>query len=207
MISEWFVVSQKKVTHAFSFNQVINERTRETSTWSGFNSHQSKKDRTIGYSQDLFGLFMTLGFAVLLTMVIIRFRSLQKKHHPTSAHKTRTGRREGKRSHLIRSSSRNQLMRKLSLMRRILNLFPKPPIQHKNSNSLFDTLYLTPSLSLMRIIREPSHHDFKKLKKKFLSQSYGGMRWVSGERVRRMSGFISVFSLPQSLPRYRKDRW
>ena len=109
---------------------------------------------------------MTLGFAVLLTMVIIRFRSLQKKHHPTSAHKTRTGRREGKRSHLIRSSSRNQLMRKLSLMRRILNLFPKPPIQHKNSNSLFDTLYLTPSLSLMRIIREPSHHDFKKLKKK-----------------------------------------
>jgi len=73
---------------------------------------------------------------------------------------------EGKRSHLIRSSSRNQLMRKLGLMRRILNLFPKPPIQHKNSNSLFDTLYLIPSLSLMRIIREPSHHDFKKFEKK-----------------------------------------
>jgi len=34
MINEWFVDSQKKkkVTHAFGFNQAINERTRETST-------------------------------------------------------------------------------------------------------------------------------------------------------------------------------
>jgi len=87
MINEWFVDSQKKKKgHSRLWFQPSDQRThpRNQHLKRFFNSLQSKKDRTIGDSQDLFGLFMTLGFAVLLTMVIIRFRSLQKKK--TSSH-------------------------------------------------------------------------------------------------------------------------
>ena len=72
---------EKDLTHPFRFNYTINESTSETSTIEKkvktTIAEVGKKKKKDDYDlQDLFRLFMTLGFPIPFTMVIIRFRSL-----------------------------------------------------------------------------------------------------------------------------------
>lgn len=117
---------EKDWTHPFSFNYTINESTSETSTiekkvkttiaeGGGRGLGKKKDDFDL---QDLFRLFMTLGFPIPFTMVIICFRSLNF---------FRKSRNQERKLYFIGSSSSNQLMWKLSFMRRILNLITNQP--------------------------------------------------------------------------------